>query len=61
MSKQTLRNILRWGGLGFAVIGFILGRTATSLQAYTAGRALVWAGLVMIIAAIFVRLFSSDK
>ena len=28
VNKQLLRNILRWGGIALAIVGFILGRTA---------------------------------
>jgi hypothetical protein len=61
VSKQALRNVLRWGGLSVAVVGFILARIATRPQAFTVGRVLIWAGLVMMVAGIFVRLFIPDR
>ncbi len=61
MSKQALRNLLRWGGLGIALIGFILGRTAQSAATLQAGRVLVWIGLVMIVAGIIVRMFIRES
>jgi len=61
VNKQALRNVLRWGGVGAAIIGFILGRTAAHAQTFRAARALVWAGLVMIVLGIFVRLFMPDR
>ena len=60
MSKQTLRNLLRWGGLAVAIIGFLIGRLAQSTGAYQAGRVLTWIGLGMIVAGIFVRMFISE-
>ena len=57
MSKQSLRNILRWGGIALAIVGFILGRTAQSASTANTGRALVWVGLVMIVSGIIVRMF----
>lgn len=60
MSKQALRNVLRWGGIGVAVIGLIVGRTTTNPHTFAVGRMLVWAGLVMVVAAIFLRLFISE-
>ena len=60
MNKQTLRNVLRWGGLALALVGFILGRTATNADMFNAGRVLVWVGLVMIVGAVIVRLFISE-
>ena len=57
MNKQTLRNILRWGGIAIAVIGLILGRTAQTASTLSTGRVLVWIGLVMVVAAIIVRMF----
>lgn len=63
MNKQTLRNVLRWGGLAVAIIGFILGRIAVNSQnvrLFTAGRVLVWVGLAMIIAGLVVRMFISE-
>jgi hypothetical protein len=57
VNKQTLRNILRWGGIAIAVIGLILGRTAQSAGTANTGRVLVWIGLVMVVAAIIVRMF----
>jgi hypothetical protein len=61
VSKQAIRNVLRWGGISVAVVGLILARTATSSQTLTAGRMLIWAGLVVIVAGIFVRLFIPDR
>lgn len=57
MNKQTLRNILRWGGIAIAVIGLILGRTAQTAATVSTGGVLVWIGLVMVVAAIIVRMF----
>jgi len=57
VNKQTWRNILRWGGIAIAVIGLILGRTAQTLSAINTGRVLVWIGLVMVVAALIVRMF----
>ena len=44
MSKQALRNLLRWGGLVVAAIGFIMGRSAQTASAYHASRIVVWIG-----------------
>ena len=60
MSKQTLRHLLRWGGLTIAIVGFILGRTAHTLRDYRVGQALMWIGLAMIVAGIIVRMFISQ-
>ena len=60
MNKQTLRNILRWGGLAIVIVGFILGRTATNANMFTAGRVLLWVGLVMVIGGLIVRMFISE-
>ncbi len=60
MSKQTLRHMLRWGGLTIAIIGFILGRTAHTLREYRIGQTLMWIGLAMIVAGIIVRMFISQ-
>jgi VIT1/CCC1 family predicted Fe2+/Mn2+ transporter len=60
VNKQALRNVLRWGGLALALIGFILGRVATNANMFNAGRVLVWVGLVMIVGGIIVRLFISE-
>jgi hypothetical protein len=57
VSKHVLRNLLRWGGLAIAVIGFVIGRVAQSAGAYQAGRVLTWIGLGMIVAGIVVRMF----
>ena len=57
MNKQSLRNILRWGGIALAIVGFILGRTARSASTANAGRVLIWVGLVMIVSGIVVRMF----
>jgi hypothetical protein len=57
VNKQSLRNILRWGGIALAIIGFILGRTTQSAGRANAGRVLVWVGLVMIVSGIVVRMF----
>jgi hypothetical protein len=56
VSKQALRNLLRWCGLGIALVGFILGRTAQNAATFQAGRVLVWIGLVMIVAGIIMRM-----
>jgi uncharacterized membrane protein len=61
VSKQVLRNVLRWGGITVAVIGFMLTRTAHTVKAFNAGRFLIWIGLVMIVSGIFVRLLKRDK
>lgn len=60
MSKTTLRNVLRFGGIAAAIVGFILGRIATSASLFTAGRALIWVGLAMIVGGIVVRMFISE-
>ena len=60
MNKQALRNLLRWGGLAVAVLGYVLGRTAHSISVAHAGRVLIWVGLGMIVAGIIVRLFVSE-
>ena len=60
MSKQSLRNVLRWGGLAIAIIGFILGRTAHTLREYKVGQTLMWIGLAMIVGGIIVRMFISE-
>jgi uncharacterized membrane protein YoaK (UPF0700 family) len=60
VSKQSLRNVLRWGGLAIAIIGFILGRTAHTLKAFRVGQALMWVGLAMIVGGIIVRMFISE-
>lgn len=57
MNKQSLRNILRWGGIALAIVGFILSRTAQSASTANAGRVLVWVGLVIIVSGIVVRMF----
>lgn len=57
MSKQALRNLLRWGGLALAAVGFVIGRTAQTANAYQAGRVLLWIGLGMVVTAIVVRMF----
>ena len=57
MNKQSLRDVLRWGGIALAIAGFILGRTAQSASRANAGRVLVWMGLVMIVSGIVVRMF----
>ena len=57
MNKQTLRNILRWGGIAIAVIGLILGRIAQTASTVSTGRVLVWIGLVMVVAAMILRMF----
>ena len=57
MSKQAIRNLLRWGGLAVAVIGFIMGRAAQTARAFETGRVLLWIGLVMIISGIVLRMF----
>ena len=61
MSKQVLRDALRWGGITVAIIGFILARTAHTARAFNTGRLLIWIGLVMIVSGIFVRLLKRDK
>jgi uncharacterized membrane protein YoaK (UPF0700 family) len=60
VSKQSLRNVLRWGGLAIAIIGFILGRTAHTLRGYKVGQTLMWIGLAMIVGGIIVRMFISE-
>jgi len=60
VNKQALRNLLRWGGLAVAVIGFVIGRVAQSAAAFQIGRVLVWIGLGMIVAGIVVRMFISE-
>ncbi|HEU5232373.1 MAG TPA: hypothetical protein VFU50_05910 [Terriglobales bacterium] len=60
MSKQSLRNLLRWGGLAIAIIGFILGRTAHTLRVYKVAQTLMWIGLAMIVGGIIVRMFISE-
>jgi hypothetical protein len=61
VNRQALRNLLRWGGLGLAIIGFLIGRLAQSASAYQAGRVLTWIGLGMIVAGIIVRMFISES
>jgi VIT1/CCC1 family predicted Fe2+/Mn2+ transporter len=60
VNKQALRNVLKWGGLALALIGFILGRIATNPNMFNAGRVLVWVGLVMVVGGIIARLFISE-
>jgi hypothetical protein len=60
VNKQALRNLLRWGGLAVAVIGFVIGRVAHSAATFQTGRVLVWIGLGMIVAGIVVRMFISE-
>ena len=60
MSKQSLRNVLRWGGLAIAIIGFILGRTAHTLRTFRFAQVLMWVGLVMIVGGIIVRMLISE-
>jgi len=57
---QKARLILRWGGLALALIGFWLQRTGQTSNAAETGRIVIWAGLTMIVAALFVRLFAAD-
>jgi VIT1/CCC1 family predicted Fe2+/Mn2+ transporter len=57
VNKQSLRNILRWGGIALAIVGFILGRTAQSASTANAGRVLIWVGLAMMVSGIIVRMF----
>jgi len=61
VSKQSLRNVLRWGGLAIAIVGFILGRTAHTLSVFRAAQVLMWVGLLMIVAGIVVRMFISEQ
>jgi hypothetical protein len=60
VSKQSLRNLLRWCGLTIAIIGFILGRTAHTLSAFRIAQVLMWIGLLMIVGGIIVRMFISE-
>ena len=60
MSKQSLRNTLRWGGIVIAIVGFVLGRTAHSPSVFRIAQALMWVGLLMIVAGIVVRMFISE-
>lgn len=60
MSKQSLRNLLRWGGIAIAIIGFILGRTAHTASAFKIAQVLMWIGLAMIVGGIIVRMFISE-
>ena len=60
MNKQALRNLLRWGGVAFVAIGFILGRTAHNLSVANAAPGLIWIGLAMIVGGIIVRLFIAE-
>jgi VIT1/CCC1 family predicted Fe2+/Mn2+ transporter len=57
VSKQALRNLLRWAGLAIAIIGFVIGRVARTASGFQTGRVLVWVGLGMIVAGIVVRMF----
>ena len=61
MTKQALRNLLRYGGLAIAVIGFIMGRSAQTASAYQASRIVVWIGLGMVVAGLIVRMFIREK
>ena len=61
MSKQALRNLLRWGGLAIAAIGFGIGRAAQTTNTFQIARVLMWVGLGMIVAGIIVRMFISEK
>ena len=61
MSKQSLRNVLRWGGLAIAAIGFILGRSAHTLRVFRVAQVLMWVGLLMIVGGIVVRMFISEQ
>ena len=61
MNKQVLRNVLRWGGVGIAIIGYVVGRTAHTVKTFNMGRFLIWFGLVMIVGGIFVRLLMPEK
>lgn len=60
MNKQSLRNLLRWAGIAIAIAGFILGRTAHTLNVFRAAQVLMWIGLLMIVAGIVVRMFISE-
>ena len=60
MNRQTLRNLLRWSGLAVAIVGLIVGRIGTSASMFTAGRALVWIGLAMMVGGIIVRMFIAE-
>jgi FtsH-binding integral membrane protein len=57
VNKQSLRNILRFGGIALAIIGVILGRTAQSPSTAHTGRVLIWVGLVMMVSGLVVRMF----
>jgi hypothetical protein len=61
VNKHVLRNVLRWGGVGIAIIGYIVGRTAHTIKMFNTGRFLIWFGLVMIVGGIFVRLLMPEK
>ena len=61
MSKQALRNLLRWGGLAVGAIGFGIGRAAQTASTFQIGRVLMWVGLGMIVAGIIVRMFISER
>ena len=57
MSKQAVRNLLRWGGIVIALIGFAIGRTAHTSSGFQIARVLMWVGLGMIVAGMIVRMF----
>jgi len=57
VSKQALRNLLRWGGLAVAAIGFGIGRAAQSSSTFQVGRMMMWVGLGMIVCGMIVRMF----
>jgi hypothetical protein len=60
VNKQALRNLLRWGGVAFVAIGFILGRTTHNLRVANVAQGLIWIGLAMIVGGIIVRLFIAE-
>jgi hypothetical protein len=43
--------------LALAAVGFVIGRTAQTANAYQTGRVLLWIGLGMVVTAIVVRMF----
>jgi VIT1/CCC1 family predicted Fe2+/Mn2+ transporter len=60
VTRQALRNLLRWGGLAIAIIGYVFGRSVHTVSGAHAARVLLWIGLAMIVSGIVVRWFVSE-
>jgi hypothetical protein len=60
MNKSALRNLFRYGGLALFIIGFLLQKRAETDSLHTAGTALVWCGVALILVGLIVRLFVPD-